>query len=154
MLDETRANRKVRLAGIDAPEKNQPYGAQATQHLAALVFGKPVAVTWRKHDRYGRLVGLVRLAVPDACGRPDCAGTEDVGLAQIESGLAWHYRRYQNEQTIEDRRRYALAEQDARAKREGLWNDAHPVAPWEYRSSRRAATAAVTSIQYPVPSTQ
>jgi endonuclease YncB( thermonuclease family) len=102
---------------------------------AALVLGKPVAVTWRKRDRFGRLVGLVRLAVPDACGRPNCAGMGDIGLAQIESGLAWHYRRYQNEQTIEDRRRYALAERDARAKREGLWNDAHPVAPWEYRSS-------------------
>lgn len=147
VLDETRANRKVRLAGIDAPEKNQPYGAEATQHLAALANGKPVAVTWRKRDRYGRLIGLVRLAVPDACGKPQCPGMEDIGLAQIESGLAWHYTQYQNEQTIEDRRRYALAEQIARAKREGLWNDALPVAPWDYRSSRRAATA-MLDVQY------
>jgi endonuclease YncB( thermonuclease family) len=101
----------------------------------ALVLGKPVAVTWRKRDRFGRLVGLVHLAVPDACGRPNCAGMGDIGLAQIESGLAWHYRQYQNAQTIEDRRRYAFAEQDARAKREGLWNDAHAVAPWDYRSN-------------------
>jgi endonuclease YncB( thermonuclease family) len=138
VVDGARALHKVRLAGIDAPEKNQPYGGEARRHLVALVFGKPVVVTWHKLDRYGRLVGRVGLTVPGACGRPDCARVEDVGLAQVESGLAWHYRQYQNEQSPEERGRYALAEQEARTKREGLWRDARPVPPWEYRNGYRA----------------
>jgi len=139
VADEARAIHKVRLAGIDAPEKSQPYGAKARLHLVDLVLGKRVTVTWHKRDRYGRLVGRVGLTVPGVCGRPDCARVEDVGLAQVESGLAWHYRQYQTEQSPEDRRRYALAEQEARAKREGLWRDERPVPPWEYRNGYRAS---------------
>ena len=134
VLDDLRNPRKVRLVGIDAPEKNQPYGTQAKQHLATLVFGKPVVVIWHKYDRYRRIVGQVRLAAPGACGLPDCAHVDDVGLAQIESGLAWHYKRFQAEQTPEERDRYSRAEQEARTKREGLWKDFQPVPPWEYRS--------------------
>jgi endonuclease YncB( thermonuclease family) len=97
---------------------------------------------WHKHDRYGRIVGVVHVTVPGECGRPDCARTEDVGLTQIESGLAWHYRQYQNEQTVADRRLYAHAEHEARARGDGLWHDRHPVPPWEYRRSRRPRTNA------------
>src|SRR5262245_40411461 len=78
VVDAAHALHKVRLAGIDAPEKNQPYGGEARRHLATLVFGKPVVVSWHKRDRYRRLVGLVALTVPGACGRPDCARVEDV----------------------------------------------------------------------------
>lgn len=138
VLDATRSPHKIRLAGIDAPEKNQPYGARSKENLSALVFGKPVVVVWQKRDRYGRILGHVLVLVPGTCGRPDCARLEDAGLEQVESGLAWHYKRYQNEQTPDERRRYARAEQDARAKREGLWQDTHPVPPWEYRVSQRA----------------
>jgi len=81
----------------------------------------------------------VALAVPGACTRSDCAGVEDVGLALVQSGFAWHYRQYQKEQSPEDRDRYSAAEQEARVKREGLWRDAHPVPPWEYRNGHRAA---------------
>ena len=138
VADSARVIRKVRLAGIDAPEKKQPYGTQAREHLVSLVFGKAVIVLWHKRDRYGRLVGEVRLPGHGTCGRSHCARIEDVGLAQVKSGFAWHYRQYRNEQAPEDRRRYALAEQDARARREGLWQDAHPLPPWEYRSGQRA----------------
>ena len=138
MLDGARQPHKVRLAGIDAPEMRQPYGARAKQNLGALVFGKPVVVEWHKRDRYGRIVGHVLLAAPGDCSRPDCARLADAGLLQIESGLAWHYLRYQSEQAPEDRRRYAAAEQEARLTRAGLWRDAHPVPPWEYRSHHRA----------------
>ena len=138
VVDADRALHKVRLAGIDAPEKTQPYGGEARRHLVVLVFGKPVVVSWHKRDRYGRLVGRVVLTVAGTCGRADCARVEDVGLAQVESGLAWHYRQYQNEQSPEDRRRYTLAEREARARREGLWRDAQPVPPWDYRNGYRA----------------
>src|SRR5687768_10659839 len=129
VLDRARATYKVRLAGIDAPEKKQPYGGDARRHLVGLVFGRPVVVSWHKRDRYGRLVGRVGLAAPSGCGLPDCPHVEDVGLAQVESGLAWHYRQYQNEQSPEERTRYALAEREARARREGLWRDARPMPP-------------------------
>ena len=98
-----------------------------------------MVVTWNKRDRYGRVVGRMDITVPGACGQPDCARVEDVELTQVESGLAWHYRQYQNEQLPEDRRRYTFAEQEARTKREGLWRDVHPVPPWEYRNGHRAA---------------
>jgi endonuclease YncB( thermonuclease family) len=143
VLDRARATHKVRLNGIDAPEKKQAYGGEARRHLADLVFGKPVVVSWHKRDRYGRLVGRVGLAAA-ACGQADCPRVEDVGLAQVESGLAWHYRQYRNEQSAEERSRYALAEHEARSRRKGLWRDAQPVPPWEYRNGHRAAAAAFT----------
>jgi|SRR5688500_4755586 endonuclease YncB( thermonuclease family) len=138
VLDDARMPRKVRLAGIDAPEMRQAYGARAKHHLASLVFGKPVVVVWHKRDRYGRIVGNVHVVVSGACGQADCARREDVGLAQLESGLAWHYKRYQSEQTVEDRGLYARTENEARTKREGLWKDARPIPPWEYRGGQRA----------------
>ena len=136
VLDGARQPRKVRLAGIDAPEMRQPYGARAKQNLAALVFGKPVLVVWHKRDRYRRIVGHVLLAAPGDCGQPDCARLADAGLAQIESGMAWHYKRFQAEQTPEERSRYARAEQEARTRREGLWQDSDPIPPWQYRNHR------------------
>lgn len=138
VLDDARMPRKVRLAGIDAPEMRQPYGARAKYHLASLVFGKPVVVVWHKRDRYGRIVGNVHVVVSGACGQGECTRREDVGLAQLESGLAWHYKRYQTEQTLEERRIYARVEQLARVRREGLWKDTQPVPPWEYRGGQRA----------------
>lgn len=135
VLDAARVTHRIRLNGIDAPEKGQPFGARAKEQLAALAFGKPVVVTWIKHDRYGRIVGQVRLVASPSCTSSGCPQSGDVGLALIEAGLAWHYKRYQGEQSAEDRQRYARAEDDARARRLGLWHDPHPVAPWDYRRS-------------------
>jgi endonuclease YncB( thermonuclease family) len=138
VLDATRTTHRVRLNGIDAPEKRQPYGMRAKEQLTALVFGKPVVVNWSKRDRYGRIVGQVLLAAPTRCTTPECVASHDIGLALIEAGLAWHYKRYQHEQPPADRSRYAGAEEDARARRAGLWHDPHPVAPWDYRGIRRS----------------
>lgn len=137
VLDATHTTHRVRLNGIDAPEKGQPYGTRAKEHLATLTFGKPVVVVWDKRDRYGRIVGQVRLAAAPACATSHCSQSGDIGLALIESGLAWHFKRYQNEQPAEERLHYARAEDLARSNRAGLWHDAHPVPPWEYRSSHR-----------------
>src|SRR5262245_54294118 len=68
VIDQARKPRKVRLAGIDAPEMRQPYGQHAKRNLAALVFGKPVVVLWHKVDRYGRVVGHVHVVVAGECG--------------------------------------------------------------------------------------
>ena len=74
-------------------------------------------------------------ASPDArCQHAACPKTLDVGLAQITVGLAWHYKRYAPEQSEEDREHYAFAEEEARARRAGLWREREPVPPWEWRA--------------------
>lgn len=125
ILDARFVQHKVRLSGIDAPEKTQPFGTVSRQHLALLTFGRQVTVVTAKKDRYKRTVGKVLV------------GGIDANLAQVEVGLAWHYREYAREQSPEDRRAYAEAEETARARLAGLWRDEHPVAPWKYRKTRR-----------------
>ena len=84
-----------------------------------------VLVEWSKLDRYGRVIGKVVL------------GSEDVCLAQVRAGLAWHYKAYEREQTPVDRERYAQAEKEARASKRGLWRDPGPTPPWDFRHSRK-----------------
>lgn len=138
VLDAAHTRHKVRLSGIDAPERRQPFGTRSTQHLSALVFGREVVVLWEKHDRYGRIVGKV---LAPECAHSTCAKTVDAGLAQINAGLAWHYRQYEKEQAPQDRRHYSAAERTAREKHEGLWRETNPVPPWNYRRQRRDAVA-------------
>lgn len=139
ILDVEKNRYKVRLMGIDAPEKKQPFGARSKQHLSYLVYDKLVIIDWTKHDRYGRIVGKIMVAARDACPplEQNCPKMLDVALAQITVGLAWHYKQYAKEQTEEDRERYSFAEDAARAKRAGLWEDNAPVPPWEWRHSRK-----------------
>lgn len=124
VLDKANKQHKVRLAGIDAPENGQAFGSLAKESLSRLVFDKPVTVESHKVDRYGRLVGKVL-----AAGR-------DVNLDQVRAGFAWWYREYAKEQTPEDQKAYADAEEEARAFRRGLWRDARPIPPWEFRVPR------------------
>lgn len=125
VLDERQQPHTVRLAGIDAPEKGMPWGQRSRQHLAARVFGRAVEVEGHKRDRYGRLVAVIRLA------------GDDVNLEQVREGMAWHYRDYEREQSPNDRSRYRDAEAAAREARLGLWADAAPVAPWQWRRKSR-----------------
>lgn len=121
VLDATQTQHRIRLAGIDAPEKRQAFGNVSRQHLADAVFQRRVRVEYHKADRYGRLIGKVLL------------GGQDLNLAQVTAGLAWHYKQYEREQSPDDRRTYAAAEDEARAARRGLWRDSAPVPPWEWR---------------------
>lgn len=114
----------VRLAGIDAPENDQPFGVEAKANLAALTLNKAAIVDWHKRDRYGRLVGRVTV---DGI---------DISLAQIRAGLAWHYKDYQSEQSAADRHTYAQEESLARQSHRGLWNTPESNPPWEWRKSR------------------
>lgn len=125
VLDYRYTQHKVRVAGIDAPEKGQAFGNRAKAQLAILVMGKPVDVQWRKKDRYGRIVGVVRVN-----------GT-DVGFEQVRAGMAWHYKAYSKEQSPEDRATYSAAEDEARLARRGLWADKSPQPPWDYRAAKR-----------------
>lgn len=125
VLDGTNQQHKVRLAGIDAPEKAQAFGDVSRQNLAQLVFQKRVTIEFEKLDRYRREVGKVLVA-----GR-------DINLKQIEAGFAWHYKKYQSEQPPADRQAYSAAENQASAEQQGLWRDPEPIPPWEFRKSKR-----------------
>lgn len=127
---------RVRLAGIDAPEKAQLNGHKAKEHLTALVFNRAVRIDGGKLDRYGRRVAKVWATDPDCQGNA-CTYVLDVGLRQVQSGLAWWYRQYAREQSSEDQVSYAQAEGRAKAARRGLWADREVMAPWEWRAGRR-----------------
>lgn len=124
VLDDTNKQRKIALAGIDAPEKDQAYGLAATENLALLVDDKRVVIEYRTGNRYGRLIGKVWLQGVDIC------------LAQIKAGFAWHYK--QNGHSAEDVELYADSEIDARAEKFGLWRDNSPTPPWEFRRQHRS----------------
>ena len=123
VLDETHTQHKIRLTGIDAPERRQAFGNVAKESLAEQVAGQSVAVEWDKVDRYGRKVGKVLLAGLDS------------DLVQVKRGLAWHYKQYEREQSHADRQSYAVAE--ARAAKLSLWRDADPMPPWKFRTSNQ-----------------
>ncbi len=107
---------KIRLAGIDCPESSQAFGTKAKQALSAKVFGKTVKVLKTDTDRYGRIVAVV---FADGC----------VNTQLVREGLAWHYKQYSDSKTLAD------AEAQARKDKVGLWADANPQPPWEFRKA-------------------
>ena len=123
MVDDKGFKHRIRLAGIDAPEQgDQPYGKESTKGLRWLIHDKGITVEYSKHDRYGRIVGKV-LVSPKGntfCLLIECVRTLDVGLEQIKAGMAWNYKRYQNEQSKGDRKSYSSAEQVAKKKASGF----------------------------------
>lgn len=126
VLDSRNRQYKIRLAGIDAPERKQANYETSRKNLAALTFGKIVVVNWYKKDRYGRLVGSVE------------ADRQDVGLVQLRAGQAWWFRQYAHEQSVFDRSQYAVAESEARSNARGLWKNPKAVPPWEWRAAANA----------------
>jgi endonuclease YncB( thermonuclease family) len=124
----------VRLVAIDAPEHGQPYGDQSKRSLARMALDKDARLEWIERDDYGRLVAKLWVTPADApCRASTCPMTLDTGLAQITSGLAWHFKRYERNQSEEDRHRYADAETEARARKFGLWQDSEAAPPWDWR---------------------
>lgn len=122
---------KVRLFGIDAPERSQAFGTQARKRLGELTAGKTVKVTTSGTDRYGRILGEVFA--------PSEYGTEpaNVNLMLVSEGLAWHYVQF-----AKDRQDIREAEDMARRAKSGLWSDPNPVAPWEFRKAKAAKAKA------------
>lgn len=121
VLDNTKTQHKIRLAGIDAPESKQAFGQVSKKHLSDLVFNRDVTLDCGKTDKYRREVCVVMLDGKDA------------NLAQVTAGMAWWYRQYQKEQTAQQRADYGTAEANAKAGKVGLWQDADPVPPWAWR---------------------
>ena len=125
---------KVRLNGIDTPERRQPFGERAKQAMSDLVYMKDVDLDCIKTDRYGRSVCKVMVMPASA---PRGPRTLDAGLAMVTVGMAWWYRDYSREQTAQERGQYEFAETEAKAKHVGLWRDAEPVPPWDWRKAQR-----------------
>ena len=128
VLDSNKTEKRVRLAGIDAPEAGQDFAQASKNHLSGLVFNMEVEVLYSKLDQYDRILGVLYVD-----GR-------NINLAQVRSGLAWHYKEYQSEQTQEERIAYTEAEERAREKRSGLWQQPDPIKPSEFRRRARADT--------------
>ena len=130
--DEAGKNFKVRLIGIDAPEQNQPYGLASTYHLRELLLNKLVLLKSKPKkgktysvDRYNRVLAKIVLD-----GR-------DINLSQVLSGYAWHFKRYQNQQSPSDRESYSQAELHAKKNNLGLWGEKKPIAPWKWRKIKK-----------------
>lgn len=121
LLDSESRQHKIRLTGIDAPEKAQPFGQRSKEHLSRQVFGKRVSIEYSKTDRYGRTLGKVLV------------DGVDVNLEQVKNGFAWHYKEYMMDQSVMDRNVYAAAEASAHSAGVGLWKDKNPTPPWDWR---------------------
>ena len=121
VLDKDNKEHKVRLMGIDAPEKTQDFGDESKKALSNYIYQREVTVDYKKFDKYQRKVGKVILDKQDIC------------LAMIELGMAWHYKDYEKEQSKTDRDLYSQAEVKAREAKRGLWQDSKAIEPSAFR---------------------
>jgi endonuclease YncB( thermonuclease family) len=119
---------KARLAGIDAPERDQPFGEKSRESLSRMAFNRTVSVAVQKIDDYGRTIGTVTVA------------GSNVEAEQVRRGLAWVYRQYSHDAQL------LALEAEARAARRGLWADANPTPPWDWRHSGQTEQTLTRSI--------
>ena len=119
VTDAAGGRHKIRLDRIDAPEKDQSWGGESASVLNGWIFGREVLVEYEKRDRYGRILGVVY------------DGTNDVNLAMVRSGNAWHFSYFDNTST------YVAAELEARDKKRGLWSAENPINPFEWRRKKK-----------------
>jgi micrococcal nuclease len=117
VLEEDDTLHKVRLEGIDAPEAKQDFGQTSKKALSDLVFEKTVTLQVTGHDRYKRMLAVVKV------------GETNVNTAMVRAGMAWHFTRYSKDQEL------AAAEQEARQAKRGLWQQA-AIPPWEFRKRK------------------
>lgn len=111
---------RIRFNGIDAPEKGQPHGQKAKQFVLDLAAQKIVTVNVTDTDRYGRSIGDITL--PDG---------KSLNREVVKAGYAWHYVKYSDDASLGE------LEKEARIARRGLWQDKNPMAPWDWRKSKR-----------------
>lgn len=145
VLDANRVQHKIRLAGIDAPERGQPFGNASRKYLASLVAGKAVRIESTKKDRYGRVLGKVWVQPRDC---PSCGKTLNANHAQILAGMAWRYLDYVKDLSPEDRGRYESAEAEARKRKRGLWSEANAIPPWAWRRGQRNSSVNVAPANF------
>lgn len=112
---------KVRLYGIDCPEKRQDFGAAARRFLSNAIFQKPLQIQVKGTDRYGRMLAVVY------------TGEEkSVNEALLAAGMAWHYKEYDKNP------HWRALEAEARNKKIGIWSQPHPIYPADFRKQQRS----------------
>ncbi len=110
---------RIRLNGIDCPEKRPAFGRKAKEFTSEMVFGKEVRIITHKRDRYGRTIGDVIVS-----------DTYSLNHELLRAGLAWWYRQY-----APDNRSLEQLENEAREEQRGLWAEPNPIPPWTFRHS-------------------
>jgi micrococcal nuclease len=118
---------KIRLNGVDCPEKNQDYGQKAKQFTSDLVYNKVVTADIKDKDRYGRYVADVLIS-----------GTT-LNKELVRNGFAWHYKQYSKDKEL------AALEEQARASQVGLWADSNPTPPWDFRHGNKSSADSTTT---------
>lgn len=106
---------KIRLYGIDCPEKKQPYGDTAKRFTGEMVQGKMVGIKSTGQGKYKRTIAWVYV------------GEKCLNIELLKAGLAWHYKKYSNDSAL------IKLEQKARLEKCGLWSQKKPEPPWIYR---------------------
>ena len=119
-LDKNNRQIKIRIEGIDAPEKGMPYARKSKEYLAGLLLNQDLVVVGKSYDQYKRMVAQISV------------GKQDVSAAMIASGYAWHYKKFNQEKKLSD------LELKAKSQRLGLWQENSPMPPWKVRAYRRA----------------
>jgi len=115
MLTKEKKNLRIRMNGIDCPERKQDFYQSAKNALANYIFNKEVRILITGYDRNKRAIAMVY------------QNGENVNLAMIRNGYAWHFKKYSTDTS------FANAEQQARLAKRGLWQMDHPIAPWDFR---------------------
>lgn len=140
VLDRSNSKHRIRLAGIDAPEKAQAFGTRSKQALSDLVYKKQVRVIYSSKDMYGRVIGQVVVDEIDA------------NLSMVEQGLAWVYRTCNRQDVCtpsKEGRSYVSAEAYAVNSKIGLWADSHPIPPWEFRRNVKSGKMPANQTEQP-----
>ncbi|MCY2966281.1 MAG: thermonuclease family protein [Planctomycetota bacterium] len=124
VLDADKVQHKIRLQGIDAPEKKQPFGTAARKALGDKIHRENVRIVWKEKDKYGRILGEIHL------------GDRHINREMVSDGYAWWYEKYAPKD-----RELGQAQAEARKERRGLWRDIEggvkPEAPWDFRKRQK-----------------
>ncbi len=120
ILLDNKQQMKIRLHGVDCPEKGQDFGAVAKEYISSLIAGKSVTILPTKKDRYGRTVAIVKV------------DTTNVNESLLRAGLAWHYKEYDKTQ------HWADLEHQAQHHHRKIWSAKNPTPPWQWRKRKKA----------------
>jgi len=122
ILTSNNSTIRIRMNGIDCPERKQDYYQVCKDALGDYIFGKEVSLITYGTDRYKRTIAAVYI------------GTEDINLKMIANGYAWHYKKYSSDAKM------AQAEEEAKLQKNGLWAMINPVAPWDFRTTKKLSS--------------
>ncbi len=119
LLTSEKQTLRIRMEGIDAPEKGMPFYRVSKNYLGSLCFQKEVSAKIKETDLHDRLVASTFL------------DDKELGQEMIKAGFAWHFKKYSSDEIL------ANLEIEARNNKKGLWVDPRPIAPWEIRRLHR-----------------